>query len=680
MRRALALFLALYGLSATDPYAQTVPTRPVTDDSNSAASTAFVKNVLGALSGDCTINPATLVVTCTGGGGGSLVVGTTPITGGVNGDCLYDNGPGTLGEKACGGTAVGYVQDFIEGTDFTTGVTTQLTLTNPPATAANLQIFFDGTNQSANTWSFNTGTGVVTFNQAITASFVVEARSVVATGAGTGNVTTGGTLSNGNIVTGAGGVSVQDSGYSAATVATTATNALSTATTALTTAQQAAVINVLPNTQYQLWTTSVPSVEQLSSGTGPESVATCSAFQTTNNQPQFTCSNTGQIRVGDIVVTNLNAAFWDFAGAGTIGCSQVECLNGLVTASRVNFLTANTSITIQGYFGGVSPASSSAQQLTPLGPGGVGADPDGWDSSSTLAAFADNWPINAYPGQIRSLLLRKGITGSEYIEYTAPQQGMGRYWGKTYTCGGVVWQKLQQGSGTWNFYISDSVNGSTSSATGTGQSYSGPNGGYQFLTVTHTIGVGATNWKFGLNTLGNSGDIYYGAGPWTCVPGTTLSQNQLAQIPNELIRASTHWNPPLLTPLIVTIPATEIVTGSGLYGWNFIDLQAVSIGVVDGSIGSVIAKIEWTTSHVGAYVLTGDEFAIPGLTFGPETITNVSGVANVGSTGPWPVDPAAQNGQFYSSVAIVSNVPSLAITSGTFDFTNVEAVMPSNYQ
>lgn len=577
---------------------------------------------------------------------------------------------------------------------FTPGTTTSLTLSvTPPGGANQLNIYYDGVHLNSTMWSLSGN--VVNFLTPITAQYVVEITYNGGGSGGSGTVTSVGLSFPSSVFSVSGspvdiagtltGAFVNQNantffaGPSSGSAATPGFRTLTSADLPAATAGSS-VINVLPNTQFQAWTTNGPSVEQLSNGTGPETSSSCTGFSTTNNAPTFVCPNTEQIQVGDIVVTSNNAAFWSFAGIGVIGCAQVECIDGLVVGSRVDVLTANTSMVIQGYFGGVSPGTSAAETLTPLAPGGTGGVPDGWDSTGSLNAYADKWPVNAYPGQIRPVLLRKGITGSEIFEYTAPTQGMGRFQGQTITCGGVVWQKLQQGSGTWEFYISDNVNGTTNSSMGTGESYSGPHGGYQFLTVTHTISQTATNWKFGLNTLGNAGDIYYGAGPFTCVPGTVLAQNQLAQKPNETIRAGTHWNPPLLTPLIITFPNTQIVSGSGFYGWNYLDIQAISLGLVDSSIGDVYAKIEWTTSTVGAYILCADQFNVNGTTFGPETITNVAGVANVASNSRWPMAPVSAFSTPYPSISMVTTASGLVPTSGTWDFGDIEAVLPTNVQ
>ncbi len=87
-----------------------------------------------------------------------------------------------------GGAGTAFKQDYIAGSDFTSGVTTSLTLTTTPSSQAALLIYFDGVFQSNNTWSL--ATNVITFSSPITATHVVEAVGLgPATGGGTGTVT-----------------------------------------------------------------------------------------------------------------------------------------------------------------------------------------------------------------------------------------------------------------------------------------------------------------------------------------------------------------------------------------------------------------------------------------------------------------------------------------------------------
>ena len=80
------------------------PTRPPGTDDNTCASTAFVQ--------------------AAGGGSGGITVGTTTVTGGTSGQCLYNNS-GVVGTTSCtGGGGI----TFTDGTHTVTG-STQLTVT-----------------------------------------------------------------------------------------------------------------------------------------------------------------------------------------------------------------------------------------------------------------------------------------------------------------------------------------------------------------------------------------------------------------------------------------------------------------------------------------------------------------------------------------------------------------------
>ena len=100
-----------------------------------------------------------------------------------------------------GGTAV--VQDFIAGTNYTPGTTTQLTLSTTPSSPAAISITFDGVHQSANTWTLSGS--VITFSAVIPLNTqVVEAQWVASSGGGGGGVTSitaGAGLSGGTITT-----------------------------------------------------------------------------------------------------------------------------------------------------------------------------------------------------------------------------------------------------------------------------------------------------------------------------------------------------------------------------------------------------------------------------------------------------------------------------------------------
>jgi hypothetical protein len=333
----------------------------------------------------------------------------------------------------------------------------------------------------------------------------------------------------------------------------------------------------------------------------------------------------------------------------------VSCFSGsFITAARVVAVVANTSITIQGNIGGVSPTSSGALTVYPISIGDAGASgsgPDGWGKTSTLTTTPDDFAANAAPGALRTLLVRKGSSSVEQLTWTVSANQIQKYLGRPITCG-VMIKGATTGSGS--FFINDNIAGLTSGNTVTGA--------YAISTVQATINSGATSVSFGYQQSGTSGDPSWIGLP-TCAFGTSpLVQSQLHQNSNEHIRADNHFNPPLLTPW--TIQFTPVLA-SGLYGYNSIDIEAISLGAVHKSVGAVWAKVEWTTTSVGSYVLTANNVNASQLTFGPQQYTTVASVTSAG--GPSPI-PIYYDGTF----SVFTNSGSLSPTSLTFDFWDVD--------
>lgn len=433
------------------------------------------------------------------------------------------------------------------------------------------------------------------------------------------------------------------------------------------------VDNLLPNVQWQLWSGVTWVTTQNAAGTADETIPTCASFTTVNHAPTFTCASTASLKVGDLIIVSNIQAFWGFTGAGYITCSQVNCTtNGssYVTSARITTVNPNVAVVLASpAFGGVSPAASTSANLAPITPGDAGSStngPDGWTKTSTLHATVDTWGASAtpsstvYPGCERPLLLRKGSNSTESYQYSVPPGLLGKYAGQTVTFGIAVFQRVQGGSGTWQSYINDNT-GSTLSAIGTGVSF----GGYQFLTVTRTISQTATSVNIGLDTEGNTGDVYD-----VCLPTAafvpSMVQSQLKQNSFERIKATSHWNPPLMTPYIIQFPASVICSGCGLYGYNGNDIEALSFGSVHNSVQYVHCKLEWVSTSVGNSVFVGGNVNITnGLTFGLQAATQVSGV-----TFPTPdvAMPLYHDGTF----AIYMGVASVTPTNGTFDCGDVE--------
>jgi hypothetical protein len=396
-----------------------------------------------------------------------------------------------------------------------------------------------------------------------------------------------------------------------------------------------------------------------SDGAGPQAPIDVAGFTPSSRAPILASSNTGEVKIGDIGFVSFA---WTYAGSGKKFTS-----GNFLAANRVTALSPNSSMTLAGNLDSVSPGESAAATFEPICPGdngtGTGQAADGWKKSGTLVVWADDFAANLAPGALRVMGIRKGSPANEYLNWTVAGNKLRAFQGQTVTFGALIFQKSQAGRGTWTLSANDGDQTVTSNS---GLGASGR--GYQFLSVTLSISRVASRLSLQANFAGAQGDIYYVALP-TAVFGRTLSQDDLGQNPNDVMRPVSHWNPPLLTPLQIKFPTHQTPPNSGQYGWSGIDLEAISLGVVHNSVSMVKAKIEWTTATVGAYILTGARIDYS-LVFGPETVTNVAGAPNVGSG--WL--PLADDGTF----CIFSNVGGLVPESGTFDFDLVQFDMASS--
>lgn len=128
---------------------------------------------------------APLTLTTTGSSGAATLVGTT-----LN-----------IPQYTGGGSGTAFKQNFIAGTNFTSGTTTTLTLTTTPSSGVAVLVSFDGVEQTGGTgttgdaWTISTN--VITFSAPITALHVVQVVGLSSSGGsgGSGTVTTASVVS-----------------------------------------------------------------------------------------------------------------------------------------------------------------------------------------------------------------------------------------------------------------------------------------------------------------------------------------------------------------------------------------------------------------------------------------------------------------------------------------------------
>lgn len=421
----------------------------------------------------------------------------------------------------------------------------------------------------------------------------------------------------------------------------------------------AAVTNFLPNVNWQINTIFVGPTNLKTAmnveGTGTQMPVSFTSFSTDANTTTFRTTNTQAFYVG--------AIFWiDPEGAAAFPSS----------AYRVKAIVPNTSVTTTLPLGLRSPAASHGGLLIPLGvvgpQGGEGtlAFDGGWQvGPSTLLFWADDFRANQYPGDVRSLGIRKDLSTPEHFYWNGgPPGDLPRYSGRTITCGAVVYQKAQHGGGTWRLTLDDGV-GDAHSAPGTGASV----GSYELRSVTMTTSRSARRFVFSLDLDGKASDIYYMALP-TCAFGSSLSQDDLAQKPQEYIQVLNHWNPPLLTPLSGSFPPVTFDGCAGvgcLYGWDNQDIEAMSFRQVHNSVKALKLKLECTFTTPGALFFVGKAPA-QNWTFGPECTATPEGYETTAAG----VVSVYNNG----FINFFTATPSLRVTNITFDFDDIALASP----
>lgn len=407
--------------------------------------------------------------------------------------------------------------------------------------------------------------------------------------------------------------------------------------------------NLLPNTQWQIFSLLAYITKMNSQGTGTQGSISVSSYNTGSNTVTFNTSSTGQLKVGDIVNC-------------TVGETNLK-----VAPMRVSAVIANTSFTANlPYF--LTASSSGTTTIFPISvgdtAGNTGYGPDGWQKANTLLIWRDDFSINKKVGSLYQLGLRKGSASSEGIGAVfdlgagnVPPGAVAKFQGRTVVFGAWVYQKVQSGSGTWNLSINDSF-GQTFSANGTGASLAG----YQWLEVSATINANAAYVIFTVNTNGADNDVYYLSQPMAAF-GTSLGTGNYIQNPGEQIQFMTHINAPTLAPFVRTMPTTQYPVGSGYYGY-LMDLEALTFTQIARTCRTILMGQELLTSTVGGEVTDftvtqGTTYA----TFGPTNITQVAGV-NTSVQGILALD---SNG-YYVMASAGASASGLVVTDLTVDF------------
>jgi hypothetical protein len=413
-------------------------------------------------------------------------------------------------------------------------------------------------------------------------------------------------------------------------------------------ANQTNLTNLLPNTQWQIFSTLGGStgsvVEPTPTGVGVNGSIAISGFTTSSTFPTLTTSNTQNLKANDIIgITG--------TGAGNLSYSPI----------RVYSVVPNTSFTL--YMPGQlsTPASSvSTLTATSVVPGNYGTNtngPDGWTKTSTLNLWRDTYPGNAAIGSKYSLGLVKGASGTENFTYVAPINQIPKLAGRTIVFGAYVLSRANAGTGNFQLCIITTCSAVTA---GTGT--------YQWVEVSYHIPSSTTNIYFTFAEEGATNDVYYISNPMAAY-GAYLGTGNYIQNPGEVINFINHINPPLFIGFADNFPSTPWPGTTTEFGWEW-DLYALTYGQIADTVKSVQVQMEFTTPTVGVNVQESTCICSPGAIFGGEVASQVANNMNT-TTSLWPLDTT---GLYITGVsgyfALASGISGGIVSNLTFDFSS----------
>ncbi|MBW5438610.1 hypothetical protein FXB41_28760 [Bradyrhizobium canariense] len=365
------------------------------------------------------------------------------------------------------------------------------------------------------------------------------------------------------------------------------------------------LLNLLPNTQWQI-IDAMPVITKMNlQGTGTQAGVSVTSYSAAGVYNTLGTANTQQMQNGDLVTVTANA-------------------DPVLTRApmHVTNLVANTSFGLLSPFQGAVGATSTAT-VTPISRGDITGSttvgPLGWTKSSSMILWRDSFAANAKAGSQYTLGMRKGSSSTESLTYTAPAGDFSQFKGRNIVCGGWVLSKLNVGNGQWKFAIRD----------GTQTVFSSTNSGaYTWAEVTATISASATTFAFDLQEIGSSGDGYYLSQP-ICAYGTSLGTGNYIQNPGEHVNFKNHPGLIALVPLTQTFPSSTFAVGaltSTLYGWE-VNIEAVTQGAIVGTVKNVNMQVEFVSPTAGKQAFTTPCIGIGGLlTFGSELNTPAANI------------------------------------------------------
>lgn len=333
---------------------------------------------------------------------------------------------------------------------------------------------------------------------------------------------------------------------------------------------------------------------------------TVSGFLPSANLVTFYCSDTNQLRVGDL-----------FIGHETNG-SQATDIMGLCSI-RVTEIVPNSYF--KGYLprGALSPASRPLiarpiQRGDWIGETGNAADY--WNKAAADYFCVDYHAENLDIGTKRVACIVRKTTGASFHQQTLEKDVALDYAGQPYTAKFRV-----KSNGSWRVYIND--NGAvTYGATQSGSGYIESQ-----VSISAVSGVG--NLTIGVEHLGAVGTCYFYSKPFA-TNEASIPDNYYRQSERELIPV-VKYTPDTLNGATLTMPTAG--DGFGTFGWT-VRFYEETNGAVSDDVNSVNLCWEFTCPNANKTLAWRNQQAVPHI-YGEIATNSYSGSKVTGNGKIW---------------------------------------------
>ncbi len=402
--------------------------------------------------------------------------------------------------------------------------------------------------------------------------------------------------------------------------------------------QGAAGENILPNTQWQVYTTTSPTQKYNAEGTGTMPALSISSYTTGAIVPTFAVSgSTGEVKDGDLL------AFQSPADP-----------NLLISYIRVQNLVANSSFEGQIPLG-LKTSGSVACTAIPMMIGDMTGSttlgPDGWSKTQTLNCWRDDQPANKVGALPYQVGLKKAASSAESFYRALDTMEVASIAGKTLAFGCSVLHKINSATtGYWQPFIS--FNG-TGGATVYGIKSTGTVGAVEWGEIYAQIPSDATSVSCGVSFNGAVGDVAY-VGECMGLPNVQyIGASNYAPPVREILIPVVKFSPLSWVGASVTFPSSG--DGYGTYSFGF-QVDAETNGAIMPTVRKLQFQIEGVNSQT---VITGSSprvMAFRDVLAPPIKYAVIMGqqVANLKTfaNGEWTLNPGGQsNGIVYDEVA-----------------------------